>query len=354
MPINIFVSSTFTDLKNERLQIIEVFRRLRTIQGLNIEGIFMEDFGFSASPPIEKCMELVEKSDAYLGLLGYKYGSVPTGGKQSYTEREYRKAHALHLPIFVLLRTGMVDSSELETDGNKLEKLTSLKEHARLNHTVLPFSSVEELGKVLTQYLPKELKEYFPENRLYNSTDLDKAVPYFQLQNRSESFTSERPNPKSLDVLGMSAINFLRDRSTIEKYLQQGCHIRVLTMPQQGLSIVLLAKNGGVIDIKSDIENAVSRARRYREFSERILKKSAFEMKQLDWTPSCTLFLFDRGLASAIGWIGYYTPDITTPAGYRWCVEVTPNRGSTALEFYFQQFDSIWEKAQSIGLDNSK
>jgi hypothetical protein len=119
--VKIFLSSTFSDFREERLEVIEVFRRMRTVEHLDIDLITIEDFGFSASQPIEKCTDLLSSADAYLGLLGQRYGSMPPGGRRSYTEREYRCAPQRNMPMFLLERTGKVLPSDTETDPRKLE-----------------------------------------------------------------------------------------------------------------------------------------------------------------------------------------------------------------------------------------
>ena len=47
MSIDIFLSSTFADLRDERLEVIEVVRRIRRRDRLDIDVVTMEDFGFS-------------------------------------------------------------------------------------------------------------------------------------------------------------------------------------------------------------------------------------------------------------------------------------------------------------------
>jgi hypothetical protein len=71
-------------------------------------------------------------------------------------------------------------------------------------------------------------------------------------------------------------------------------------------------------------------------------------MRGIDWVPSVTLFLFDRGLDSSIGWVGTYTPDISTPGGEKWVCELTNRRGSTVLAFYFDQFDRLWQRSGEL------
>src|SRR4051812_31656001 len=123
MSIKIFLSATFVDLKEERAIVLEAFRRLRVIEGLDIDLLTMEDFGFSTDDALTESLEVLRKADAYLALLGYRYGSVPRGRQVSYTEVEYRQAHKLKLPIYILERSGLAGPDGIENDPKKLGKL---------------------------------------------------------------------------------------------------------------------------------------------------------------------------------------------------------------------------------------
>ena len=341
--VRIFLSSTFSDFKDERLEVIEVFRRMRSIGQLDVDLITMEDFGFSDSRPLEKCLELVESADAYLGLLGQRYGSMPPGGKLSYTEREYRHAHRLRKPIFILERTGRVLASEIEIDGDKLEKLQKLKAHARDNHLVLGFESSEELGKSLAQYLPSELGKIFPAERIKLGTAETLLVPFFKLGNRQSPLTQERKDASTLEVLAMSAIGFLRERATIEAYIKGGCQIRIIIVKRGGLACQLIVANKGGNHLTNDLDQAISRG---HDLSQRTKgMRGSIELRELDWVPPSSLFLFDSGLPTAIGWVAQYTPDISTSASEKWVVELSSHRGSEALEFYSTQFQQLWTKS---------
>jgi hypothetical protein len=342
--VKIFLSSTFADFAEERLQMLEVFRRLRTIEGLDVDLITMEDFGFSDAPPLDKCLELLSLADAYLGLLGQRYGSMPPGGKLSYTEREYRLAHKKGMPIFVLERVGRVLASEIETDAGKLARLQKLRAHAHTNHLVLGFDSPQELGKVLAQFLPGELRRSFPAERLALGRTSELLVPYFRLAGRKSSFTQERPVASTLDVLAISAIGFLRDRSTIEAYLRQGCRIRILVVKRGGVAERLILQNKGGDHFSNDLEQAISRGRELSQSTQGL--KGSMEMREIDWVPSVTLFLYDIDSPSAIGWVGPYTPDISTSSGEKWMVELAGSDASSALRFYAAQFEKLWARSQ--------
>lgn len=340
--VRVFLSSTFSDFEKERLEVIEVFRRMRTIGSLDVDLITMEDFGFSDSPPLERCIELLASADAYLGFLGSRYGSMPPGGRRSYTEEEYLFAHERHMPIFLLEKTGKILASDIETDPSKLKLLQKLKEDARAKHLVVGFESVDELGKLLTQYLPVELRRFFPEERIALSNQDRLMVPFFRLGDRKSQLTQEKKGAATLEVLAISAIGFLRERTTIESYIREGCHIKILIVKRGGLAEQLIAANKGTSQLSNDLEQAVIRA---RDLSERTKASSgSIEVREIDWVPSASLFLFDSRLPGAIGWVGTYTPDLSTEAGAKWVVEVSRNHAGSALDFYATQFQQLWAR----------
>ncbi len=62
------------------------------------EPVNMEEWGASADSADVECQQRIQSSDVYLLLTGKRYGSVPKGSEQSYTEREYRYARIRGLP----------------------------------------------------------------------------------------------------------------------------------------------------------------------------------------------------------------------------------------------------------------
>ena len=71
-----FVSSSFEDLKEHRAAAIRVLRQL------GHEVLAMEDLVAAASTPLNKVLEMVGRSDAYVGLFGWRYGYVPGAGSK--------------------------------------------------------------------------------------------------------------------------------------------------------------------------------------------------------------------------------------------------------------------------------
>ena len=78
----IFVSSTYTDLQEERTQL------LFAILKLNYIPAGMEFFSAVDEEQMEFIKRVIDESDYYVLLLGARYGSLDSEGV-SYTEREY-------------------------------------------------------------------------------------------------------------------------------------------------------------------------------------------------------------------------------------------------------------------------
>ena len=95
--LQIFISSTFLDLKNERQAAVEAILR---------SGHFpagMELFTSGDKSQWEIIQRWITESDIYLLILGGRYGSIePTSGL-SYTELEYDFAVSQGKPFFAVV-----------------------------------------------------------------------------------------------------------------------------------------------------------------------------------------------------------------------------------------------------------
>ncbi len=93
----VYVSSTFSDLKECRQDVSAVLRRL------GHEAVGMEDYVAQAHRPLDVCLRDVASCDLYLGIFAFRYGHVPTGQQKSITELEFRQAVGLGKDCLVFL-----------------------------------------------------------------------------------------------------------------------------------------------------------------------------------------------------------------------------------------------------------
>jgi hypothetical protein len=72
--LRIFVSSSFEDLREHRIAVIRVLRQL------GHEVLAMEDLTAASAAPLSKVLDMVDRSEAYVGIFAWRYGYVPGAG----------------------------------------------------------------------------------------------------------------------------------------------------------------------------------------------------------------------------------------------------------------------------------
>ena len=109
---HVFVSSTYSDLIDERKKVSEAVAKA----GFVAEG--MEIFPASSQKQMDFIERVIDRCDYYILIVAGRYGSVSEDGL-SYTEKEFRYAKSKGIPVLAFLR-GEVDElpkSKTESDA---------------------------------------------------------------------------------------------------------------------------------------------------------------------------------------------------------------------------------------------
>ena len=94
--LQVFVSSTYTDLIEERQAAVEAILDAGHIPA----GMELFKGGKSQMETIRKW---IDESDVYMLILGGRYGSIEEESGLSYTELEYRYAISKKMPVFAII-----------------------------------------------------------------------------------------------------------------------------------------------------------------------------------------------------------------------------------------------------------
>src|SRR5215217_7203853 len=128
----VFVSSTFVDLQNERRAVMTALMEAGYIPA------GMEFFGAVDEEQFEFIKRVIDRSDYYIVIVGNRYGSTDTDGL-SYTEKEYDYAVKRGLKVIALLH---------RAPENLPQKYAEKK--TRLQKRLSAFRSKLERGRVVT------------------------------------------------------------------------------------------------------------------------------------------------------------------------------------------------------------
>ena len=138
----IFISSTYEDLKEERSVVTETILRLEQIP------IGMEMFNAGDEEQWELIKRTIDNSDYYLVIIGNRYGSLTSSGI-SYTEKEYNYAIESGKPVMTFIKR-IDGSSKSDEDLERQYRLEQFREKVKGKISDF-FTNKDELGaKVAT------------------------------------------------------------------------------------------------------------------------------------------------------------------------------------------------------------
>ncbi len=151
----VFVCSTFSDLSEEREDVLDAIRRLK------LQHDSMEYFGARSEQPIETCLQEVRASDVLVVIVGHRYGSVVPKLGISYSEAEYAEGYSLKKPCLVYMRDDNVPilPRHVEGDPNKLRLLKKWKEVLHARHTVASFQDGGRLAVQVAADLARTIQD---------------------------------------------------------------------------------------------------------------------------------------------------------------------------------------------------
>lgn len=137
----IFVSSTFRDLQEERQAV------LNAILKLNQFPAGMEIFPAVNDTAWEHIEKVIKDSDYYVLIIGGKYGSIDSESGLSYTEKEYDFAVTQNIPVLAFTHSDAesipIGKSEINSDIR--EKLQNFKQKVGNRHHWNYWKTIDEL-----------------------------------------------------------------------------------------------------------------------------------------------------------------------------------------------------------------
>src|SRR5947209_11749611 len=144
----IFVSSTFDDLQDERRQVWQ------TLIKFNYIVVGMETFPATTEEQFSYIQKQIQTSDYYVLIIGARYGSM-ADDKISFTEREFDFALQSKLPVLVfpIDDPSAVPVKKTDNDAKKAKKLSTFREKAMRSRTAHKWSNGDNLCLGIVQSL---------------------------------------------------------------------------------------------------------------------------------------------------------------------------------------------------------
>ncbi|MCG3809294.1 DUF4062 domain-containing protein [Psychrobacter sp. Ps4] len=151
----VFVSSTFADLKDERSNVIQ------TLMEMDCIPAGMELFPALDEEQFEFIKKVIDDSDYYLLIIGGRYGSISDQGF-SYTEMEYDYAISQGVKVIALVHGSpeKLSVEKVEMNPEAQDKLEKFRNKVTTGRLVKFWSDARELPGLVALSLPKTIKTY--------------------------------------------------------------------------------------------------------------------------------------------------------------------------------------------------
>jgi len=183
----VFVSSTYSDLIDERKEIIQALLELECIP------VGMEMFPASNNDQWSLIKRLIEDCDYYILIMGGRYGSVTKEGI-SYTQMEYDYAVSQNIPVIAFLHSNpdKIPSGKSEKDPEKAAKLQEFKSKVELKLCKY-WDTPSDLGSKVSRSLIRLIKDN-PRSGWVKATNLpteEATKEILELKKQVEELTKE-------------------------------------------------------------------------------------------------------------------------------------------------------------------
>lgn len=129
--LQIFISSTYTDLIEERQSAVQAVLRAGNIPA------GMELFSAGNKSQLETIKKWIDESDIYMLILGGRYGSLEPDSQLSYTEIEYQYAVDSEKPYFAVVLDDEMIESKVKKYGQSILELDNQDKYKKFKNLVL-------------------------------------------------------------------------------------------------------------------------------------------------------------------------------------------------------------------------
>lgn len=150
----VFLSSTYVDLKEEREEI------LRILLKLNCFPAGMELFPATDEKQFDYIKKEIDNSDYYLLIIGGRYGSLTSEGI-SYTEKEFLYALEKKIPIIAFIHEDInnIPLGKVDVDDTIRKKLEDFKKRVESNRLVKYWADSTTLYREVSITLARVIHE---------------------------------------------------------------------------------------------------------------------------------------------------------------------------------------------------
>ena len=182
----VFISSTYKDLQEERQEVLKSILKLRHIP------VGMEHFVAANNEQCEYIKRLLDETDYYVIIIGNRYGSQDEDGI-SYTEREFDYAVSLGIPVIACIHSdpNSLPVNKSDNDSYAKQKLQTFRNKV-MHHRMVsyfnwdnPSALSAEVAVALINTINDNPRPGWERVKSYENSDLLNQINDLRIENES-------------------------------------------------------------------------------------------------------------------------------------------------------------------------
>lgn len=210
--LQVFVSSTYTDLIEERQAAVQAILDAGHIPA----GMELFKAGKSQMKTIQKW---IDDSDVYMLILGGRYGSIEEDSSLSYTELEYKYALTKNMPVFAIVLNDSFLFTKAATKGkdaifekDNIDKYESFKAFV-MSKIIKQIDNIESIKTIVHSTINNiqnddeyNLTGWIKGNTINNDPELTSRIEFLETLNKNLRSQIKSPNNKMVGNFTISEI----------------------------------------------------------------------------------------------------------------------------------------------------
>lgn len=203
----VFISSTYSDLIEERKKVLDVLLMADCIPA------GMEAFVATDLEQFEVIKKVIDLCDYYVLIMGKRYGSINSQTGISYTEMEYNYAIEKNIPVlvFAIDESVELEQEKEEKENEKKEKLKQFRLKALENRLCSIWKNSDELlGQVAVSIMMA--KQNISRPGWQRGTDYDEASLRREIMNLKENNEKLK---KELEKANITIKSFMKHENVV-------------------------------------------------------------------------------------------------------------------------------------------
>lgn len=337
----VFVSSTYADLKEERQRVIQTLMEIDCIPS------GMELFPALDEEQWEFIKKVIDDCDYYLLIIGGRYGSTTAEGI-SYTEKEYDYAVSKGIRVIALLH-GHPDSipfGKSEVLPEVRERLNSFRNKVARNRLVKFWNTAEELPSLVSISLLNTIRTYPATGWIRGGS----ALPYPVKETSGfdyDQYIQDVGSSKRL-VRVLSTFTELLNRERFKSKFREALDHAMQTRNEISIQFLLLDPSSDAAKQRSDDRkdgNVIPEIRRNLWELHNLKQDPLYnriDVKIYNTLPPFSLFQWDEQAS-----LSFYPRDMAVSKAAR--IEILME-GSLG-RFISKSFDAVWEDEETKTLE---